>query len=268
MSSPTSKPSRGKQIGRAAVLFGVLVMLWVGLPLGLSAVAMGLGSREGHLGGVTFQYLVIGSGVALLILITMALRRVGALQALDELGIIPFSARPILASLIALVTMTAVLLLTSHRGQLPAPALLVAFGIVGPFAEELVFRGLLFLGFRRWAMLPFWVAASVSSIFFGLVHYGQGSTIALSLAAVGVTFLGGILFCWQTERSGSLWAAFVLHSGINLIWSTFHLGENAVGTAWANIARLAAVAAAIAATLVLVRSQSLSERGIAKAGRS
>jgi membrane protease YdiL (CAAX protease family) len=249
MDNVTSRPSRGKQIGRAAILFGVLVLLWVGLPLALSAVAKGLGMPDAHLGGVTFQYLVIGLGIAALILITMALRRVGPLGALEALGIVPISLLPILASIIGLATMTAVLLLSNHRGYLPTLVLLVAFGIVGPFAEELVFRGLLFLGFRRWAGLPFWLAAPLSSVFFGLVHYGQGATLALSLAAVGVTFLGGILSCWLTERSGNLWAAFVLHSGMNLIWSTFHLGENAVGDGWANIARLAAVAAVIAATL-------------------
>jgi membrane protease YdiL (CAAX protease family) len=253
MDTLTSRPSRGKQIRRAAILFGVLVLLWVGLPLVLSAVAKGFGFSDAHLGGVSFQYLVIGLGVAALILLTMALRRVGPLGALEALGIVPISLRPVLASLVALLTMTVILLLSNHKGQLPPPVLLVAFGIIGPFAEELVFRGLLFLGLRRWALLPFWLAASLSSVFFGLVHYGQGSTLAIALAAVGVTFLGGILFCWLTERSGSLWAAFVLHSGINLIWSTFHLGENAVGGLWANIARLAAVAAAIATSLVLVR---------------
>jgi membrane protease YdiL (CAAX protease family) len=242
-------PSTRSQISRSAILLGVLVALWVGLPLGLSAVAMVLGFSRAHLGSVTFQYLVIGTGIALLVLITMWLRRVRPLGALEALGILPFSLWSIAGSVIGLATMTVILLVSNHTGQLPPVGPLVAFGIIGPFAEEVVFRGLLFLGFRRWALLPFWLATLISSVLFGLVHWAQGTTLALSLAVVGVTFLGGILFCWLTERTGSLWAAFVLHSGINLIWTTFHLGENALGTLWANIARLAAVAVAIALTV-------------------
>jgi membrane protease YdiL (CAAX protease family) len=258
MDSVSPSLSRGQQVGRAAILFGMLVLLWIGLPLGLSAVVKLLGFNQGRLGGVMFQYLVIGSGIALLILITMALRRAGPVKALEELGLVPFSLRAVVPSLIALVTMTAILLLSNHRGQVPSLTLLMAFGIVGPFAEELVFRGLLFLGFRSWAGFPFALAAPLSSIFFSLIHYGQGSTVALAWAAVGVTFLGGILFCWLTERSGTLWSALVLHSGLNLLWSTFHLGENAVGSVWANIGRLAAVAVAIGATLALVRRPNQS----------
>ncbi len=63
-------------------MFGVYAALWIGLPLGFSAVGTSLGFRQAHLGGVTFQYVLIGSGVALLILITMALRRVKLLGAL------------------------------------------------------------------------------------------------------------------------------------------------------------------------------------------
>lgn len=220
--------------------------------MGFSAVGTALGFRQAHRGGVTFQYVLIGLGVALLVLITMALRRMRPLGALTELGVLPFSLRPILAILPAVVTMAAILRLRGRVGHLPPLGLVAAFGVVGPFAEELVFRGLLFLGFRRWAAFPFWPAALLSSAFFGLMHFGQGSTLALSLGAVGVTFVGGILFCWLTECWGNLRPPCGDQSRVG------HLpfGGNAVGNPLANSARLAAVAVTIAITLAFTRQTS------------
>jgi membrane protease YdiL (CAAX protease family) len=145
--------------------------------------------------------------------------------------------------------MAAILYVGRGAPQMPDLGSLVAAGIAGTFAEEVGFRGFLFLQFRRWVALPFWVATIASSALFGLAHYGQGHTVATSLAATGVTFLGGVLFCWLTERSGDLWAAIILHAGFNVVWATFKLGDNAVGNLPANAARLTAVATLIVITV-------------------
>jgi membrane protease YdiL (CAAX protease family) len=101
--------------------------------------------------------------------------------------------------------------------------------------------------------MPFWLAVLLSSTLFGLVHYGQGHTLTASLEVIGVTFVGGVLFCWLTERWGNLWAAIVLHAGLDLVWTIFHFADNAVGDLLANEARLAAVAVAIASTLAFTQ---------------
>ncbi len=76
-----------------------------------------------------------------------------------------------------------------------------------------------------------------------------------ALESAGVTFVGGILFCWLTERWGNLWPAIVIHAGLDLVWMSFQLGDNAAGDLVANVARLAALAVAIAGALFFTSSQ-------------
>ncbi len=74
--------------------------------------------------------------------------------------------------------------------------------IITPFAEELVMRGFLF-GKLREAKMPFWPAAIVVSILFGLAH-GQWNvgvdTLMLSVAA-----------CYLRELTGTIWPGVIIH---------------------------------------------------------
>lgn len=228
-------------------------MLWVGLPIAFLAAGAGHWLKQMDLGTNAFRYLLLGSGLTILVLITMALRREGLFGTVRELGLTPFTPRAVLGSLLAVATMAAILRLRGQGLDMPDVGSLVASGIAGTFAEEVGFRGFLFLQFRRWVAYPFWLAALLSSGLFGFAHYGQGHTFAGSLAATGVTFLGGVLFCWLTERWGNLWAAVVLHAGLNIVWTIFHLSDDAVGNLLANEARLTAVAVVIATTLAFTR---------------
>lgn len=85
----------------------------------------------------------------------------------------------------------------------------VAVVVVGPLAEEVVFRGLVHRVFSRtWGA---WPAIAVSALLFGLVH-GEPWYL-LGLIAVGA-LLG---FVW--EATGSLtccWLAHAVHNGISL----------------------------------------------------
>jgi membrane protease YdiL (CAAX protease family) len=108
---------------------------------------------------------------------------------------------------------------------------------------------------RRWIGVPFWLAALISSLLFGAAHFSQGSTLAESLAAMGITMAGGFLFCWAAERWQSLWLGITMHIGLNVVWALFSAGDNAVGGMAGNIARLAAVVVALGGTLVLTRRQ-------------
>lgn len=90
--------------------------------------------------------------------------------------------------------------------QMPegAPRLVLFFlvgGLLGPAAEELVYRGLLYSFLRKWGAA---LAVCGSTILFVLSH---GPVQGLSLPRI----VGGIVFCFAYERAGSLAAPLVIH---------------------------------------------------------
>jgi membrane protease YdiL (CAAX protease family) len=84
-------------------------------------------------------------------------------------------------------------------------AMLLLVGVLVPFIEEIIFRGLVFRWLRR--HLRFAYAAPVSALFFSLVH--GIPELMPALAVVGLVLAG------FAERSGSLWPAIVLHGTFN-----------------------------------------------------
>jgi membrane protease YdiL (CAAX protease family) len=81
--------------------------------------------------------------------------------------------------------------------------------IFAPVFEELMFRGVLFLGLvRRTGFVP---AALVSSILFAVVHTQYDPW---ELISVGVF---GLACCWLTWRTGSLKSSIVLHMVYNAL---------------------------------------------------
>lgn len=81
---------------------------------------------------------------------------------------------------------------------------------VGPFFEELVFRGFLY-GTLRGRLGPT-AAGFLSAGIFSLVH-GYG------LAGFLTVFWSGVVFAWIYERSGSLWPCVAAHGAGNLLYS-------------------------------------------------
>lgn len=80
-------------------------------------------------------------------------------------------------------------------------------GLLIPFVEELFFRGVLFTWLRRhWTFLP---AALLTSLLFGVVHVF--SFLIFSTAVLG------FVSAWAMEKSGSLWAAVVIHALNNIV---------------------------------------------------
>jgi membrane protease YdiL (CAAX protease family) len=72
---------------------------------------------------------------------------------------------------------------------------------VGPFFEEIIFRGWLFGGLRKtWGDTP---ALLVSSALFALIHGDAPGLLPL--------FCLGMVFGWVYRRSGSLWASITVH---------------------------------------------------------
>lgn len=72
--------------------------------------------------------------------------------------------------------------------------------VVGPIAEEILFRFFLFRGLRRFG---FWVAALSSSIVFGLAHQNLFQFVYAGFF--------GVCFCCVYERYGTLKAPLFVH---------------------------------------------------------
>ena len=84
---------------------------------------------------------------------------------------------------------------------------LLASGLVIPFAEELIFRGLVFASLRD--KLPFVLSGLLSSVLFGLYHG--------NLPQGAYAFVVGIAAAWLYQTCGTLLAPFLLHVSANLL---------------------------------------------------
>lgn len=74
-------------------------------------------------------------------------------------------------------------------------------GLIGPIAEELVYRGLIYTALRRWGVT---VAVSGSTLLFVLSH-------SLATGLPLPQLIGGVVFALAYERSKSLFAPIVIH---------------------------------------------------------
>lgn len=107
-------------------------------------------------------------------------------------------------------------------GQLPedlfdTSAVVVATGLAvvigAPIAEEILFRGFIFGGLRRY--MPLWPAMLISGVIFSLVHFDVGFIIPFSLI--------GIVLAYVYERSGTLYTSIGMHLLFNLTSFSFLL---------------------------------------------
>ena len=113
-------------------------------------------------------------------------------------------------------------------------------GVLGPFAEELLFRGFLFGLLWRFAGWSVVSAIVVSALVFGIAHDSN----VLPLAA------GGAALAWIAYRWGSLWPAIALHGCMNLWWDLTK-GEHVrpeLGPDLMSVAQVLSVALAVALT--------------------
>jgi membrane protease YdiL (CAAX protease family) len=108
--------------------------------------------------------------------------------------------------------------LTFIRAQIPTQSsdlifFFVVGGILGPVAEELFFRGILYGFLRRWGVI---VALLLSTLIFVLCHpIHQGIPVT--------RLLGGLLFAVAYEISGSLMVPITIHGLGNLAIFTLSL---------------------------------------------
>ncbi|MCE7936896.1 CPBP family intramembrane metalloprotease [Candidatus Saccharibacteria bacterium CPR2] len=83
----------------------------------------------------------------------------------------------------------------------------LAFCVVAPIAEELIFRGFLYKGLRT-KLKPL-IAGLITSLLFGLAHFQLN---------VGMdTFALSLLLVWLAEETKSLWPSITLHAMKNFV---------------------------------------------------
>lgn len=107
--------------------------------------------------------------------------------------------------------------LVEAAGEWTSSAFVLAWslmsGVLAPFSEELVFRGILLnLWRRRWGGAR---AIAFSSVAFGVFHF-QYAIFAV---------VTGIFFCLAYLKYGSLWPGTLLHSLYNLVAGPFAIGR-------------------------------------------
>lgn len=134
---------------------------------------------------------------------------------------------------------------------------LVADVLLGPFAEEVLFRGVLFRQLYRRARRRPARAMIVSALVFGGAHivnttwWNGGADLQSAAAVVGTATLGGLLFAWIAYQWDSIWPAIGLHAGLNFGWDlTRDHSTSAITTA-----RVAAVGIALLITWRLTRDE-------------
>jgi membrane protease YdiL (CAAX protease family) len=188
-------------------------------------------------------------------------QRVGYRAVLEQLGLGGGVARGYFFGLVATLPM---LLVLQVAGPLRVDiAAIVGTVWLGPFAEEVLFRGFLFRQLHRCSGWHARTAMLASGLAFGFAHFGNvrldsAGSLLLAVGEVGMTAAGGVLFAWIVFRWDSLWPAVGLHSFMNLSWEIFgadqwasqtQAGATAIGSTLANAARLASIGLAIYLTL-------------------
>jgi membrane protease YdiL (CAAX protease family) len=86
-------------------------------------------------------------------------------------------------------------------------------GMIGPVAEEILFRGIIYGFFRRWGFLA---ALILSSVMFVIAH--------LAISEIPITqIVGGIIFAIAYEKEGNLIVPIIIHALGNMAIFTLSL---------------------------------------------
>lgn len=151
--------------------------------LGPGLAALGLGATDPAAAATLFVFLLVGA-----MLLTLFFHLTGKRMGWEESELIRF------------------LLPRSHHEK----RMFVVLSFVAGFGEEIVYRGYL-LALLVPLMASPWLAATVASLAFGLLHAYQG---ALGIVRTGLL---GFLFSASFLVSGSLWPAIACHVVVDLV---------------------------------------------------
>jgi membrane protease YdiL (CAAX protease family) len=126
-------------------------------------------------------------------------------------------------------------------------------GLLVPFLEEIIFRGVVFDRLRKTTKLP--VALVLQALIFGISHLNvlQGTYTFVFGIAVGLIYL------W----SGSIWAAVAVHIAYNLtsVIFSYLLGDAEVRVSGLVVIALVGIAIAVAGMVVCRRGKVFDTKG-------
>ncbi|MBV8170953.1 MAG: CPBP family intramembrane metalloprotease [Candidatus Eremiobacteraeota bacterium] len=97
------------------------------------------------------------------------------------------------------------LILKQHRGVASLVLDLLSAAFLAPLWEETFFRGVFFASLVQ--RMPFWPAAILSGLAFGLAHGDLWNLVPLAVLGVGLAYV--------YYRTGNIWANIVTHATIN-----------------------------------------------------
>lgn len=89
----------------------------------------------------------------------------------------------------------------------PMWMMILSMGLIGPFIEEIVFRGVIFHSYKRTGRIV--GSIILSSILFGMMH------LNFNQFAYGAVM--GVMFCLLVEATGSVLTSFIAHALFNTI---------------------------------------------------
>lgn len=179
-------------------------------------------------------------------LLALAVMRRGTWQEiLDDLGLTRAAWPGVRVAAAATLPMVAIGT-TSVEFRLNVDSLLSVV-LLGPFAEEVLYRGFLFHQIWRRGRWPVWAAALGSAVIFALAHHKDLDEVLVALGPpMLATVAGGTLFAWLTWRWRSLWPAITLHAAVNFWWDIAGGGWNpAVAAGAQSLALLLVVAVTV-----------------------
>ncbi len=95
--------------------------------------------------------------------------------------------------------------LSSDVLELPFIVMLFIIGIFGPFSEELVFRGIIYQGYKRTGTA--FQAMLLSALLFALMH--------MNINQAAYAFVIGLIVILLVEATGSIWSSILFHVVFN-----------------------------------------------------
>jgi membrane protease YdiL (CAAX protease family) len=134
--------------------------------------------------------------------------------------------------------------------------------VLSSIVEEIEFRGLGVLVFRRGTGWPFWVVVWPQALLFGLGHIEKGQNMVEMAGLLLLTGTGGVLFAWLAYRWQSLWFPLSVHILTNLWWAVFSVSDTALAGRFAFALQLTSIVTAIAITLRWSRRSVQDKSGI------
>jgi membrane protease YdiL (CAAX protease family) len=239
------------------LVLAALVLFRIGSPMFVLAVG---GSVRADLAEGLFKILYWAAPVLIAARFaasdwTSALARLGLTRAFFTGGLLAFLATlPMLLSMLDGVRQ-AIASMLAFDGHLPRfdSYSILGTAVLGPFAEEILFRGLLvghLVTVARWRPAQ---AVILSAVLFTLAHTIGGIDLPMLVSVLA----GGLVFGWLFVRWQSVWPAVHLHAMINFYWD--------VSPTTIGIWHAVALALAVGMTM---RVTGTGRAGVESAGRA